>query len=200
MRLSEGCLARLPADVAPYELAKLRMLNGAHSALAYLGLRKGYDFVHQAIADADIGPLVRRLMVDEALPTIPATPGQNLTAYADALFARFANPALQHRLRQIAMDGSQKIPQRWLSVLEERNRLGQDSPALLTALAAWLCHSRGDNGPVEDPNVADLTAAWVQGDAGCAIKAFFGASGMFASLVSLSDAQRAALTRQIAIA
>ena len=81
-------MARLPADVAPYELAKLRMLNGAHSALAYLGLRKGYDFVHQAIADADIGPLVRRLMVDEALPTIPATPGQDLTAYADALFAR----------------------------------------------------------------------------------------------------------------
>ena len=192
--------AQLVQDVAPYELAKLRMLNGAHSALAYLGLRKGYAFVHQAIADADIGPLVRRLMVDEALPTIPATPGQNLTAYADALFARFANPALQHRLRQIAMDGSQKIPQRWLSVLEERNRLGEDSPALLTALAAWLCHSRGDNGPVEDPNVAELTAAWAQGDAGCAINALFGASGMFASLVSLSDAQRAELTRQIAIA
>lgn len=189
--------AQLVQDVAPYELAKLRMLNGAHSALAYLGLRKGHDFVHQAVADPDIGPLVRRLMVEEALPTIPPTLGLDLRAYADALFARFTNPALQHRLRQIAMDGSQKIPQRWLSVLQERAHSGADSPAILTAITAWLCHSRGDNGPVEDPNAADFALAWGQGDAPAAIEAFFGPTGMFASAVTLTEPQKADLAGRV---
>lgn len=185
--------AQLVQDVAPYELAKLRMLNGAHSALAYLGLSKGHEFVHQAIADPDIGPLVRRLMVEEALPTIPPSPGQNLMAYAEALLARFANPALQHRLRQIAMDGSQKIPQRWLAVLANRAERGQDSPALLTALAAWVRHSRGDHGPVEDPNAAQFAHIWADQNVPHALEALFGAAGIFASSLVLSEAQKAEL-------
>lgn len=154
----ESVGAQLVADVVPYETAKLRMLNGAHSALAYLGLAAGYEFVHQAVADPAIRPLVDRLMREEALPSIDAAPGQDLGAYADALLARFANPALQHKLRQIAMDGSQKIPQRWLETLAARqNAL---SPAILTALAAWLRHVRGDNGAVEDPMAERLVAVW----------------------------------------
>lgn len=185
--------AQLVQDVAPYELAKLRMLNGAHSALAYLGLSKGHEFVHQAIADPDIGPLVRRLMVEEALPTIPPSPGQNLMAYAEALLARFANPALQHRLRQIAMDGSQKIPQRWLAVLADRAERGQDSPALLTALAAWVRHSRGDHGTIEDPNAGQFAHIWADQNAPHALEALFGAAGLFASVLVLSEAQKAEL-------
>ncbi len=169
------------------------MLNGAHSALAYLGLSKGHEFVHQAIADPDISPLVRRLMVEEALPTIPPSPGQNLIAYAEALLARFANPALRHRLRQIAMDGSQKIPQRWLAVLAYRAERGQDSPALMKALAAWARHSRGDHGPVEDPNAGQFAHIWAAHNAHYALEALFGAAGVFASVLVLSEAQKAEL-------
>ncbi|HEY0597233.1 mannitol dehydrogenase family protein, partial [Sphingopyxis sp.] len=82
--------AELAADVAPYETAKLRMLNGAHSALAYIGLGRDHEYVHQAIADPEIRAAVERLMRDEAAPTIDAAPGQDLAAYADALLDRFA--------------------------------------------------------------------------------------------------------------
>ena len=121
-------------DVAPYEMAKLRMLNGAHSALAYIGLARGHVFVHQAVADPAIRPVVERLMREEAAPSLDAAPGQDLNAYADALLDRFTNPALNHRLAQIAMDGSQKIPQRWLETLAFHSAQGRQCPAILTAL------------------------------------------------------------------
>jgi fructuronate reductase len=102
--------AQIVSDVAPYETAKLRMLNGAHSALAYLGLARGHAHVHEAVVDPVLRACVSRLMSEEAAPTIHAGPDQDLAAYAAALLERFANPALNHRLIQIAMDGSQKIP------------------------------------------------------------------------------------------
>ena len=71
--------AELVADVAPYETAKLRMLNGAHSALAYRGLLAGYGYVHEAIADPDLRAMAERLMREEAAPTIAAAPGQDLS-------------------------------------------------------------------------------------------------------------------------
>ncbi|WP_226635839.1 mannitol dehydrogenase family protein [Novosphingobium profundi] len=146
--------AQLVADVASYETAKLRMLNGAHSALAYLGLQRGHTYVHEAMGDGAIRPLIECIMRDEAAPTVVAAPGQDLDTYADALLARFENPALNHKLVQIAMDGSQKIPQRWLETLEAQRLAGRKCPGLLTALAAWFLHLRGANGPVDDP-IAD---------------------------------------------
>jgi len=173
--------AQLVADVAPYETAKLRMLNGAHSALAYLGLERGHGFVHEAIADPVIRPLVERLMREEAAPTIEAAPSQDLTAYADALIARFENPALRHRLAQIAMDGSQKIPQRWLATLAERQQRGEDSPAILTALAAWIRHVRGDGTTVDDPLAQRLADAWRQAGRDGIAEALFGEHGLLPS-------------------
>jgi fructuronate reductase len=144
----ENVGAELVGDVAPYEQAKLRMLNGAHSALAYIGLSLGHRFVHEAIADPALHPLIERLMRDEAMPTITAAPGQDLGAYADALIRRFANPALQHRLAQIAIDGSQKISQRWLETLADNQLHGRSCPAILTAIGAWIQHLRGANGKI----------------------------------------------------
>lgn len=137
--------AELVDDVAPYETAKLRLLNGAHSALAYLGLERGHAYVHQAIADPGLCALIERLMHEEALPTICAAPSQNLDAYIEALLARFANPGLEHRLIQIAMHGCQKIPQRWLATLADSQTEGRTCPAILAALGVWLRHVRGDN-------------------------------------------------------
>ncbi|UVO53389.1 mannitol dehydrogenase family protein [Sphingomonas sp. SUN039] len=155
-------------DVAPYETAKLRMLNGAHSALAYLGLKAGYDFVHEAIADARLRATVGTIMRTEAAPTIDAAPGQDLTAYADQLIDRFANPALNHRLIQIAMDGSQKVPQRWLDTLAWHQERASCCPAILEAVAAWIDHLAGRNrrwGRVDDPLADALQPLCVDGTA-----------------------------------
>jgi fructuronate reductase len=186
----EAVGAELVADVAPYEAAKLRMLNGAHSALAYIGLARGHAFVHEAVADPQIRPLVERLMREEAAPSIAAAPGQDLAVYADLLLARFANPALAHRLAQIAIDGSQKIPQRWLATLACHQRAGRQCPAILTALAAWLRHVRGDNGPVDDPLAVPLRAAWDRvGEAGI-VPALFAPGGLLASAWQPSPVDR----------
>ncbi|MDE2618922.1 MAG: mannitol dehydrogenase family protein [Sphingomonadales bacterium] len=176
--------AEIVPSVAPYETAKLRMLNGAHSALAYCGLLAGHSYVHEAVGDPFLRPLVEGLMREEAAPTIAAAPGQDLGAYADALLARFANPALNHRLIQIAMDGSQKIPQRWLATLAANRRAGRSCPAIITALAAWLRHLRGDNaarwGRVDDPRADELAAAWRAHGAAGIVGALFGPAGLMA--------------------
>lgn len=151
---------QMVADAAPWEAAKLRMLNGAHSALAYLGLERGHATVDRAIADPAIRPLIETLMLDEAAPTLPPMPEFDPRAYATDLIERFANPALAHRLVQIAMDGSQKIPQRWLETLHINSERGRTSPATEAALATWLRHTRGDNGPVDDPLAPQLAALW----------------------------------------
>lgn len=190
--------AELVADVAPYEAAKLRMLNGAHSALAYRGLMAGYGYVHEAIADPDLRAMAERLMREEAAPTIAAAPGQDLPAYAAALVERFANPALNHRLIQIAMDGSQKIPQRWLETLAANQRQGRACPAILSAINAWMNHVRGDNGaawgPVDDPMADRLRAVWRAGDRSAVARALFGAGGLFAQTWTATDKDLAALS------
>ena len=177
----EAVGAELVADVAPYETAKLRMLNGAHSALAYIGLTHGHTYVHEAITDPAIRPLIASLMREEAMPTIAAAPGQDLGRYADDLIARFANPALQHRLIQIAMDGSQKIPQRWLETLAANRHMGRQCPVLLKGLAAWLSHTSGANGPVDDPLAKTFAGLWSNSSRAEVAAALFGPQGLFAA-------------------
>ena len=183
--------AQFVANVRIYETAKLRMLNGAHSAMAYLGLRGGHTFVHQAIADPAIRSVVERLMREEAAPTLASS--FDTQAYADALLARFANPALPHRLQQIAMDGSQKIPQRWLATLAWHQPHGGRCPAILEALAAWIVHVRGDGTPVDDPLAERLAALSRQADESGVVAALFGSGGLFAADWQASEADRQAI-------
>ena len=190
--------AEFVRDVAPYETAKLRMLNGAHSALAYLGLLAGRAHVHEALAVPAIRATVERLMRDEAAAGLDAGPGQDLAAYADLLLARFANPALPHRLAQIATDGSQKIGQRWLASLADNAARGRSCPATLRALAAWLLHVRGDGAPVNDPRAAELAETWTRAGSGGIVAALFGEGGLMPSRWHPTEADRATLTRDIA--
>lgn len=140
-------------DVAPYELAKLRMLNGSHSTLAYLGTLAGLTYVHEAVAQPDLAALVRHLMLVEAAPTLPAGPDPE--PYADALMARFANPALRHRLEQIAIDGSQKLPQRLVAPIADNLAAGRPFDVAALAVAAWIAFAsgKGEGTPrtVDDP-------------------------------------------------
>jgi fructuronate reductase len=183
--------AQITSDVHAYKTAKLRMLNGAHSALAYLGLKRDHEFVHQAIADPTLARLIDQLMREEAATSLTPAPGQDLSAYADALIERFKNPALNHRLAQIAMDGSQKIPQRWLETLAFHQKHARQCPAILAGIAAWLCHIRGYNGPVDDPMAATLKATWDAAGKDGIVAALFGPGGPMASDRVPGDADRA---------
>jgi fructuronate reductase len=151
------------SDVVPWQAAKLRLLNGAHSALAYLGALAGFTYVHEAIGWPPLRAYVRRLW-SEAASTLKPTPGLDLDAYQAALLKRFDNPHLAHRLRQIAMDGSQKLPPRLLATIQDRLAAGRSIDALALAVAAWVrwqlgIDEAGAPFTVEDPRTASLAAA-----------------------------------------
>lgn len=153
---------QLVADVRPYELMKLRMLNGSHSTIAYLGYLAGHEYVSQAIADPALRTLIRDLMTEEAMPTLAGELG-DLGAYRDALIERFANPALKHRTWQIAMDGSQKLPQRLLGTIRDRLARGLPADRAALGVAAWMRYVTGvDEGgqpiDVKDPLAERLRA------------------------------------------
>lgn len=161
--------AQLVEDVAPFELMKLRMLNGAHSSLAYLGYLAGHETIAETVADAPFAGLARRLWREEILPTLTPPPGEDLDAYAQALLARFENPAIRHRTWQIAMDGSQKLPQRLLGTVADDLAAGRPVPGLALATAAWMTYVSGtglDGRPIEvkDPLAADLRARATSAD------------------------------------
>ena len=110
--------AELVEDVRPYETMKLRLLNGTHSTLAYLGYLAGYEHVSDVMERLEFVKLLRAMMAEEIAPTLQMPAGVELTAYQAALLVRFSNPALKHRTWQIAMDGSQKLPQRLLGTIQ----------------------------------------------------------------------------------
>jgi fructuronate reductase len=150
-------------DVAPFELMKLRMLNGTHSALAYLGYLGGHQTIADCMADPAYRALVRRLWIQEIIPALTPPPGGDLPAYAAALEDRFANPAIRHRTWQIAMDGSQKLPQRILGTLDANLAAGRPSPGLMLVVAAWMTYvggvdEQGQPIDVRDPLAARLRA------------------------------------------
>ena len=153
--------AAFVSDVAPFELAKLRMLNGSHSTLAYLGFLAGHETVADTMAAPGFAALVRGLMLGEVASTLPPVPGLDLEVYADGLVARFRNPALRHRTSQIAMDGTQKLPQRLLGTVRDRLAAGATIDRLALGVAAWMryacgCDERGGAIDLRDPLADEL--------------------------------------------
>ena len=149
-------------DVTPFETAKLRLLNGAHSAIAYLGGLAGIDFVHDFVAREDGRRFVEALW-RESGETLTPISGLDIAGYRRQLMTRFANSALAHRTRQIAMDGSQKLPQRLLAPLAWRAERGLSIKALSLAIAAWMrwLDGRDDDGRLHD--IQDPLATLLQG-------------------------------------
>ncbi len=154
---------QLVSDVTPFELMKLRCLNGTHSALAYLGYLAGHETIADTVDDPPFAAYVRHLWRAEIIPTLEPPEGEDLSAYADALFTRYANPAIRHRTWQIAMDGSQKLPQRILGTIADDRAAGRDCQGLTLAVAAWMHYVSGvDEGgrtiDVRDPMAERLRA------------------------------------------
>lgn len=156
---------QMVADVRPYELMKLRMLNGSHSMIAYLGYLAGYQYVSDAIANPVLRKFIHDFMTDEAMPSLPQT--LDRIAYREALLERFGNPSLKHRTWQIAMDGSQKLPQRLLGTIGDRLAAGGGFTRAALGVAAWIRYAGGtdDDGrsiDVKDPladRFRDIAAA-----------------------------------------
>jgi fructuronate reductase len=127
----------LVADVAPFEQAKLRILNGAHSALAYLGLLAGHTTIADAVEDPVLRPVVEAMLRHEVLPTLTPPPGLDLPAYAATVLGRFANRPLAYATAKVAADGSQKLPVRILGTVADRLAAGAGVERLALVVAAW---------------------------------------------------------------
>lgn len=175
---------QMVADAASYEAMKLRLLNGSHSAIAYLGYLAGHETVSEAISAPGFDAFVRGLMDEEVTPTLTVPPEADLAQYKDALLRRFGNPNLRHRTRQIAMDGSQKLPQRLLETARERLEEGAAIDRIALAIAAWIRYATGfdEKGvaiDVRDPLSARFVAIGSHADAAGLVTAFLGIEEIF---------------------
>ncbi len=148
------------ADVAPHEMMKLRMLNGAHSLIAYMGQLHGIDYVRDVVADPALAARVEAHF-EAARKTLPEVPGVDLAAYARALMARFANRAILHKTRQIAMDGTEKLPQRIFAPAEAAAAAGGDIAPFAYATGQWMAYAvrAAREGSLDDPRKEALAAA-----------------------------------------
>jgi len=150
------------SDVTPFERAKLTMLNGTHSMLAYAGFLSGREFVRDVMEDGDLSALVRRHL-DATAGVLPALPELDLGAYAAALETRFRNPSIDHATYQIAMDGTEKLPQRIFAPACAALAVGRPTRPFAFATAAWMRYAMGtsDGGTshaLRDPREAEIRA------------------------------------------
>jgi fructuronate reductase len=148
-------------DVIPFENMKLRMLNGSHSFLAYLGYLGGYKYIYKTMADQHYRTAIRQLMLNEQATTLSMPEGTDLEGYADRLIERFANTAIAHETYQIATDGSQKLPQRLCESLRYHFKKGTPVTWLTLGLAGWMVYvgerdEQGNTIEVQDPLLNDI--------------------------------------------
>ncbi len=166
-------------DVAPFEALKLRTLNASHSLIAYLGCVTGRETVAEALCHPDIRRAVEGLMRDEAQPSLNLPGDFSIEDYQQALLTRFENTALNHRCAQIAMDGSQKIPQRLVPIIEWQLSHNASIHYASLAIAAWLLFLRGESiDTLQDPLKEQLTQLW-QGSAEQAVDALLAMQSIF---------------------
>ena len=178
--------ATIVGDVGPYEEMKLRLLNGSHSAMAYLGALAGFEYISDVVRSPEFARYTRAFMDIDASPTLTVPPGFDLNAYKNALMDRFANPVLRHRTSQIAMDGSQKVPYRLLNTISSRLTAGQEPVYATLAVAAWIRYvsaGKDDLGvalPLDDPIAEKLrSAAGVASSPGATVAAFLALEEVF---------------------
>ncbi|MBX9466797.1 MAG: mannitol dehydrogenase family protein [Rhizobium sp.] len=164
-------------DVEPYEKMKLRLLNGTHTLLAHLGILGNLDYVRDVMAVPDLAAKAR-LHMEEVVSTLDPVPGIDLPAYVDDLLARFSNPTIDHRNIQIALDTTQKLPQRLLAPTVDMLAKGQTLAATAYAVGVWMASvkKRGDCG---DPRRSEVLAAAASMDATDPSASFFAIPGLF---------------------
>jgi mannitol 2-dehydrogenase len=148
-------------DVTPYELTKLRILNGGHAAIAYPAGLMDIQFVHEAMENRLIGAFLRKLEHEEIIPHVPIVPDISREDYFALIVRRFSNPKIKDTIRRIALDGSNRQPKFILPVVSDRLAAGRDVKGQAMVGAAWAryCAGRTDGGAEiapNDPNWARL--------------------------------------------
>ena len=179
-------------SVEAFEWAKLRLLNGAHSTLAYVGLLLGHETVSEAMADPVLAAFVERLMREDIVPTLPPGAGLDPPAYISTILARFRNSAVRHSLWQIASDGSQKLPFRLVATLVDARAAERPVGRLALPLAAWFRFLRLPRPPAPalvDPRASALLALAASGD----VDALIDESGLLPGLLRADPIVRSAL-------
>jgi fructuronate reductase len=175
-------------DVTAYERAKLRLLNGAHSTLAYAGLLAGLQTVAQAMAQPALRTFIERMMIEDIEPTLTVPQPGALAAYRQSILRRFENPAMRHLLAQIAWDGSQKLPIRILGTIIDALRAGRSLTRLAVPIAAWMHFIRArarDGVEIVDPLATRLATLGRQatGNASHDLPLFFALPGIFPAVL-----------------
>jgi fructuronate reductase len=191
-------------DVAGFERAKLRLLNGAHSTLAYTGSLAGFETVSSAMEDRALATFVRRMMIEDIRSGLAAPQGLDLDQYIEAVLRRFRNPTIRHLLSQIAWDGSQKLPFRILPTISENLAAGRSISRLCVPLAAWfhfIHRMTRDERPIMDPLAAQLSelAKRCTGDAAGDVSVFLSLEKVFNPDLARNATFRAALENAYAL-
>ncbi|GAA3921650.1 mannitol dehydrogenase family protein [Actinoplanes auranticolor] len=190
--------AVLTDDAGPWERLKLRTLNGVHSAIAYLGAVAGRETIAAALEIPGMRAAMTRFVAEDVAGSLEPPPGVSVVGYGASVLDRFADPAIAHRTRQVAMDGTQKLPQRVLHTIADRRAAGASPRWAALVVAAWMRYVQGraDDGqalPLDDP-LAGLIRERLA-DAGSApagvAEALFGLDAVFPAELAADDTVRA---------
>lgn len=192
-----GAGATLTGDVGGYERAKLRILNGLHSSLAYLGLAMGLETVADAMGQAQLAAFAERLALHDIVPVLDPVAGLDHAGYTQAVLERFRNPAIRHLLSQIAWDGSQKLPYRLLDTTAAAIRAGRPVDRLAVPVAAWMhfvARRAAAGEAITDPLAAPLADAAAGASPAQLVARLFAFEAVFRPEIAGHAAYRAAVT------
>ncbi|WP_320202730.1 mannitol dehydrogenase family protein [Agrobacterium rosae] len=192
----EAAGAVFAQSVEPYENMKLRLLNGSHTLIAHLGILNDLEFVRDVMAVPEFVEKVKRHM-EAAASTLAPVPGIDLPSYRNELLDRFSNPTIAHRNEQIAMDTSQKLPQRILAATVEALAAGKDAAEFAYAVAVWIAsiHKRGD---LNDPRKSEILTAAKHIDSADPSAPFFAIEGLFLAELVQNRSWRDLVNRELA--
>ena len=176
--------AQIVQDVAPFEAMKLRILNGSHSTLAYLGALRGYATIVEAVGDPELHRIAESLIQDDVIPVLTQPEGVDLPDYGRLVLGRYANPALAHKTTQIAMDGSQKLPLRLLGTIRDNLAAGRTPSSAIAGVAGWMTYlatpsASGLDLPIDDPMAATLSSVRGETDANALVDRLLGVQEVF---------------------
>lgn len=182
-------------DVEPYEKMKLRLLNGTHSLMAYLGQLKGLEYIRDVMAVPEYRALAQQHM-EAAAKTLDPVPGIDLEAYMAELMERFENPTVAHKTKQIAMDGSQKLPQRIFAGAVEDLAAGRDAGTSAFVTALWIAYAKRTP-DIDDPRCEELRTAAARSDDNDPSAPFFDLPGLFPQALTDNSAWRARVNAEL---
>ena len=149
---------QMVSNVELHEKMKLRCLNGTHSALAYLGYLAGLNTIAECVSNDSMVNYIQYLWGKEIIPTLETPDGEDLNDYCSELLERYQNTAIEHRTWQIAMDGSQKLPQRIIETVNDLLKNQRNFKGLALVIAAWIKYVTGRDLNGETIDVRDPLA------------------------------------------